>query len=86
MAIIANWILLIATGLFLIKLFRTNHWTWGKKNLVAIVISLFWKISIEIAYLLGLITIKSINGMLIANLPLSITMIGVLIVIHTLDD
>lgn len=83
---LVNIFLLIGTGLLLAKLLTTNHWTYGKKNLVAIISSLFWKFGIEV--LSGLLFFQIPWGilMLIANLPLAITMLCVALVVHWFDE
>jgi hypothetical protein len=81
-----NVILLIATGLVFIKLITTNHWTTGKKFLVAIVFCLMWKLSFEIAFGVEMFTPKLQEALLTANLPLAISMVTIALMVHWFDQ
>jgi hypothetical protein len=80
--IIANWILLTATFILLWKLVTTNHWTAGKKMLVALTATTLWKVAFELLYLFGLFDFSIVTAITIANTPLAITMVAVAIIVN----
>lgn len=82
MDIIANWILLAATCVLLWKLVTTNHWTPGKKILVALTATTLWKVAFELLYLFGLFDFSIMIAITIANAPLAITMVAVAIIVN----
>lgn len=82
MDIIANWILLAATFVLLWKLVTTNHWTPGKKILVALTSATLWKVGFELLYLFGFFNFTIMTAIAIANIPLAITMVAVAIIVN----
>lgn len=86
MFIIANIVLLIATSLLLWKLVTTNHWTTGKKNLVAIVACLVWKVAFEVGFALYLYSPSIPLAVALANGPLIIAITCVTLIVHWFND
>lgn len=80
--VIANSLLLLATSLLFFKLVTTNHWTSGKKNLVAIIGCLLWKIAVEILYMSHLFPLVPVTmAAVVANAPLAIAMVFITIIV-----
>lgn len=82
---IINILFLIANLLILYKLLTTNHWTTGKKFLVAMCLSLMWQQGIIILEILSAIKIGVVALNAIANAPIALSMLGLIIFTQYLD-
>ena len=83
---IINTLFLIANLLILYRLLTTNHWTTGKKFLVAMCLSLMWQQGVVISGILGIINVGIVTLSAIANAPMTLSMIGLIVFTQYLDD
>ena len=81
MFLAANLILFCATSILLYKLVSTNHWTTGKKNLVAIIASLVWKFAFQSAYSGWGMYVSASVAVFLAYMPLVISIVCVTLII-----
>lgn len=72
--------------MLLVRLITTNHWTTGKKNLVAIIASMTWKTGVEVAYASYLIEAPASLVIIAANIPLILSIFCIILIVHWFND